>query len=115
MPAQLCRLLEADQNHARSRAVVTRNLQDDPDLAEESNDTTEYALQRRRTFVSYSKFYNEYWPHLPQNLTKNLGEYVLFACTNSHLHSLVSCRPRSCFRRDYGCVLCNTWIESSVQ
>lgn len=71
--AQLCRLLEADQNRARSQATARWNLQDDVDTVGESNDTTEYMLQRRKTFVSYAKFYNEYWPHLPQNLTKNLG------------------------------------------
>lgn len=82
MSAQLCRLLEADQKH--SRAVATCNLQGDTDFADESMDTTESAPQRQRTFVSYSKFYSEYWPHLPQNLTKIFGACILLTYANMH-------------------------------
>lgn len=37
---------------------------------------SDYMLQRRASFVSYGTFLQEYWPHLPQPLTKNLGMII---------------------------------------
>lgn len=45
----------------------------------QSND---YMLQRRDSFISYDTFLSAYWPHLPQPLTKGLGN--LFFCTILH-------------------------------
>ena len=35
--------------------------------------TSEYMLQRRKAFVSFDVFRDEYWPHFPQLLTKGIG------------------------------------------
>src|SRR6266478_2560845 len=33
----------------------------------------EYMLQRRKSFISFDVFREEYWAHFPQSLTKGLG------------------------------------------
>jgi hypothetical protein len=38
-------------------------------------------------FVTYDVFANQYWPHFPQNLTKNLSS-VLFPCYDNKILTL---------------------------
>ena len=35
--------------------------------------SSEYMLQRRKSFISFDVFREEYWAHFPQSLTKGLG------------------------------------------
>ena len=35
--------------------------------------SSEYMLQRRKSFISFDVFRHEYWAHFPQSLTKGLG------------------------------------------
>ena len=36
--------------------------------------SSDYMQQLRRNFVSYGVFWASYWDHLPQTLTRSLGE-----------------------------------------
>ena len=38
--------------------------------------SSEYMLQRRKSFISFDVFREEYWAHFPQPLTKGLGPSV---------------------------------------
>jgi hypothetical protein len=35
--------------------------------------SSEYMLQKRRSFISFDVFREEYWAHFPQSLIKGLG------------------------------------------
>lgn len=35
--------------------------------------SSEYMLQRRKSFISFDVFREEYWAHFPQSFTKGLG------------------------------------------
>jgi hypothetical protein len=35
--------------------------------------SSEYMLQKRKSFISFDVFREEYWGHFPQSLTKGLG------------------------------------------
>lgn len=59
-----------------SRLDVTSGGQDEVQVAGNTEVASDYMLQRRQSFVSYITFVNEYWPHLPQSLTKNLGKLI---------------------------------------
>ena len=62
-------MIEADINHLQS-------VSSDEGLSlRMSNGTvsSEYMLQRRRSFISFDVFREEYWVHFPQSLTKGLG------------------------------------------
>ena len=39
--------------------------------------SSEYMLKRRRSFISFDVFREEYWRHFPQSLTKGLGPLYL--------------------------------------
>ena len=39
--------------------------------------SSEYMLQRRRSFISFDVFREKYWGHFPQHLTKGLGPLYL--------------------------------------
>lgn len=41
--------------------------------------SSEYMLQRRKSFISFDVFRQEYWAHFPQSLTKGLGPPHLFS------------------------------------
>jgi hypothetical protein len=40
-------------------------------------ESSEYMLQRRKSFISFDVFREEYWAHFPQSLTKGLGSFRL--------------------------------------
>jgi hypothetical protein len=40
--------------------------------------SSEYMLQRRKSFISFDVFRERYWGHFPQPLTKGLGPLHLF-------------------------------------
>ena len=69
-------MVEADINHALG-------IPSDEGLnPRESNEavSSEYMLQRRRSFISFDVFREKYWGHFPQPLTKGLGLlYIPFA------------------------------------
>ncbi|KAI0693657.1 hypothetical protein BC835DRAFT_1352925 [Cytidiella melzeri] len=75
----LCRLLEADFRQIDSKLDVTAGAHDDATAGEDSEIASDYMLQRRDSFVSYMTFLSEYWPHLPQSLTKSLDPALIFA------------------------------------
>ncbi|KAI0089815.1 hypothetical protein BDY19DRAFT_86920 [Irpex rosettiformis] len=77
----LCRLLETDYRKLDSKLDVTSGGRDEAQENENSSGevASDYMLQRRESFVSYITFLNEYWPHLPQPLTKNLDPALIFA------------------------------------
>jgi len=39
--------------------------------------SSEYMLQRRKSFISFDVFREKYWVHFPQSLTKGLGPLCL--------------------------------------
>ena len=57
-------------------ADISLGVSSDEDLSlTESNEavSSEYMLQRRRSFISFDVFREKYWGHFPQSLTKGLG------------------------------------------
>ena len=62
---QLSVMIEADMNH--SLGISTDQSPVQPALS------SEYMLQRRKSFISFDVFREEYWAHFPQSLTKGLG------------------------------------------
>ena len=63
-------MIEADMTHPPGIAV-------DQGLgATHSVLSSEYMLQRRKSFISFDVFREEYWAHFPQPLTKGLGPHV---------------------------------------
>ncbi len=63
---QLSAMIEADTSDpgiATNQSSVTSH----PALS------SEYMLQRRKSFISFDVFREEYWAHFPQSLTKGLG------------------------------------------
>lgn len=74
----LCRLLEGDLR-AYNKGEFALSGANDDDTADPSTVASDYMLQRRDLFVSYGTFLQAYWPHLPQNLTKNLDPALIFA------------------------------------
>jgi hypothetical protein len=65
-------MIEADMSH--SPGIATSQ-----DLAENSLAlSSEYMLQRRKSFISFDVFREEYWAHFPQSLTKGQGPPHLF-------------------------------------
>ncbi|KAI0809044.1 hypothetical protein BC629DRAFT_1437282 [Irpex lacteus] len=76
----LCRLLEADINRARSRREDdSLDPLHEEDSGNKPDESADYMLQRRESFVSYITFLRDYWGHLPQHLTKNLDPALVFA------------------------------------
>lgn len=50
-----------------------------------SGSSSDYMQQFRKGFVSYGEFLVSYWDHLPQNITRGLGEeqrLVVICCAN---------------------------------
>ncbi len=50
--------------------------EDELGVAQQS-ESSEYMLQKRKSFVSFDVFRQEYWAHFPQSLTKSLGSSSL--------------------------------------
>ncbi len=63
---QLSAMIEADTTHAG--LATDQNLE-----ASHLALSSEYMLQRRKSFISFDVFREEYWAHFPQSLTKGLG------------------------------------------
>ncbi|KAI0079047.1 hypothetical protein K474DRAFT_723989 [Panus rudis PR-1116 ss-1] len=73
----LCRLLEAEFESSKVEGSLTDLVEVDGAVAD--NLSNDYMLQHRASFVSYGTFLQHYWPHFPQNLTKNLDPSLVFA------------------------------------
>lgn len=92
---QLCQLLEADLGVSFARPIYTKehkHAEKRFDLARVANDdeleeseteilgspaiTNAASSDKvtRSSRVTFETFCGDYWPHFPQNLTKNLGE-----------------------------------------
>ena len=52
--------------------------------------SSEYMLQRRKSFVSFDIFREEYWAHFPQSLTKGLGSSHLLILHDVFMFSFSS-------------------------
>jgi hypothetical protein len=66
-------MIEADISHALG-------ISSDEGLNSKTGNkavSSEYMLQRRRSFISFDVFRDEYWGHFPQSLTKGLGPLYL--------------------------------------
>ncbi|KAH9971205.1 hypothetical protein BGW80DRAFT_1322645 [Lactifluus volemus] len=60
---KLSAMIEADMNNPRAQLAVS----------------SEYMLQRRKSFISFDVFRHEYWAHFPQSLTKGLDVSLVFS------------------------------------
>lgn len=62
----------------------------------ESNEvvSSEYMLQRRRSFISFDVFREKYWGHFPQSLTKGLGALHIPFIENALIFSIFRCLAR---------------------
>jgi hypothetical protein len=69
-------MIEADMSHPPG--IVT----EDELRAGQQSESSEYMLQRRKSFISFDVFREEYWAHFPQSLTKGLGLFRLSAFAN---------------------------------
>jgi hypothetical protein len=89
--SQLSAMIEADMSHPPG--IVTED-----DLVEGMQaESSEYMLQRRKSFISFDVFREEYWAHFPQSLTKGLGSFHLSALFISMI-IISSCRCLACFQ-----------------
>ncbi|KAI9436974.1 hypothetical protein H4582DRAFT_1853973 [Lactarius indigo] len=64
---KLSAMIEADMSHPPG--IVT----EDELGAGQQAESSEYMLQRRKSFISFDVFREEYWAHFPQSLTKGIG------------------------------------------
>lgn len=83
-------MIEADISHPLE-------VSSDEDLSlRESNEavSSEYMLQRRRSFISFDVFREKYWGHFPQSLTKGLGSLHLPSIENALTFSIFRCLAR---------------------
>ncbi|KAH8984681.1 hypothetical protein EDB92DRAFT_1885663 [Lactarius akahatsu] len=64
---KLSAMIEADMSHPPG--IVT----EDELGAGQQAESSEYMLQRRKSFISFDVFQEEYWAHFPQSLTKGIG------------------------------------------
>ncbi|KAF8261742.1 hypothetical protein EI94DRAFT_1745299 [Lactarius quietus] len=70
---KLSAMLEADMSHPLG--IVTENELG----AGPQTESSEYMLQRRKSFISFDVFREEYWAHFPQSLTKGLDVSLVFS------------------------------------
>ena len=83
-------MIEADMS--QPPGIVT----DDELGAAPQAESSEYMLQRRKSFVSFDVFREEYWAHFPQSLTKGLGSFRSPAFAIAVI-PILSCRRLTCF------------------
>jgi hypothetical protein len=83
-------MIEADMSHPPG--IVT----EDELVAGLQAESSEYMLQRRKSFISFDVFREEYWAHFPQSITKGLGPFPLHALFIA-LIPISSCRRLTCF------------------
>jgi len=65
-------------------ADINQSLEVSPDegLSLEARNevvSSEYMLQRRKSFISFDVFREKYWVHFPQSLTKGLDVSLVFS------------------------------------
>lgn len=70
---KLSAMIEADMSHPPG--IVT----EDELGAGQQAESSEYMLQRRKSFISFDVFREEYWAHFPQSLTKGLDVSLVFS------------------------------------
>ena len=58
--------------------------------------SSEYMLQRRKSFISFDVFREEYWAHFPQSLTKGLGSSHLLIFYDVFMFSHFLLRRLTC-------------------
>ena len=54
-----------------------------------NSESNEYMLQRRKSFISFDVFREEYWAHFPQPLTKGLGSSRLLAFARHRVSDII--------------------------
>ncbi|KAI9453660.1 hypothetical protein BJY52DRAFT_1288007 [Lactarius psammicola] len=70
---KLSAMIEADMSHPPG--IVT----EDELGAGQQAESSEYMLQRRKSFISFDVFREEYWAHFPQSLTKGIDVSLVFS------------------------------------
>ncbi|KAH9005752.1 hypothetical protein EDB86DRAFT_2795497 [Lactarius hatsudake] len=70
---KLSAMIEADMSHPPG--IVT----EDELGASQQAESSEYMLQRRKSFISFDVFREEYWAHFPQSLTKGIDASLVFS------------------------------------
>ncbi|KAH9022666.1 P-loop containing nucleoside triphosphate hydrolase protein [Lactarius hengduanensis] len=70
---KLSAMIEADMTHPPG--IVT----EDELGASQQAGSSEYMLQRRKSFISFDVFREEYWAHFPQSLTKGIDASLVFS------------------------------------
>jgi tetratricopeptide (TPR) repeat protein len=70
---KLSAMIEADMSHPPG--IVT----EDELVAGLQAESSEYMLQRRKSFISFDVFREEYWAHFPQSITKGLDVSLVFS------------------------------------
>ncbi|KAH9172885.1 hypothetical protein EDB89DRAFT_1962863 [Lactarius sanguifluus] len=70
---KLSAMIEADMSHPPG--IVT----EDELGAGQQAESSEYMLQRRKSFISFDVFREEYWAHFPQSLTKGIDASLVFS------------------------------------
>jgi hypothetical protein len=75
-------MIEADMGHPLGIAADQSPGASQPALS------GEYMLQRRKSFISFDVFREEYWVHFPQSLTKGLGPSHLLILYDVFMFSL---------------------------
>ncbi len=91
-------MIEADTSHPPG--IVT---EDEPGAGQQA-ESSEYMLQRRKSFISFDVFREEYWAHFPQSLTKGIGSFGLPAFGNRCDSNFVLQTPRLS--------LVNSWVNT---
>lgn len=89
-------MIEADMSHPPG--IVT----DDELGVGQQAESSEYMLQRRKSFISFDIFLEEYWAHFPQSLTKGIGSF--------HLPFVDRCDPNFVLQMPR-LSLANSWVN----
>jgi hypothetical protein len=69
--------------------------------------SSEYMLQRRKSFISFDVFRHEYWAHFPQSLTKGLGPL--------HFRSLEAALIAPSFVQTSLSCSANSWVKITLR
>jgi hypothetical protein len=90
---QLSAMIEADIGHPTETTVEGLG-------AGQQVVSSEYMLQRRKSFISFDVFREKYWGHFPQPLTKGLGSVHVSVIEDVFMSQLF--RRLTCIQRVHG-------------
>jgi hypothetical protein len=96
---QLSAMIEADMNHPSGIPAEEGTGQ--------TSVSSEYMLQRRKSFISFDVFREEYWAHFPQPLTKGLGL--------PDLHSFEATLIDISFVQTFRSYSASSWVKITLQ